>query len=383
MGEYDDLKMRTLQFLVTEACNLRCVYCYEKHKRAKSLPAEFMMAKIRDEMLEDNGYEQLSIEFFGGEPLLRFDAIREAVDWFHQFQWPAGAKAYRFVITTNGTLLNDRMKEWFSRNSKDVTLCLSMDGTPEAQNRNRSNSYEAVARHIGFFRDLWPNQSVKMTVSQYTLSQMYEGVVHIHSLGLPVEANVGFEDMWGDECSKRTALRVYAQQLDKLVWFYHTHPELIRPGLLFRDVLRLYAPDEPRRLYCGAGKHLVCFAADGRQFPCVRFSPICSSRPVDPGQFSIRRVNEKCEKCVFERLCPTCEGHNFEVTGSCFARTDFHCEFFRLELLASAKLCFLDERERLPLEGSNADSERENLTRVRKLLAIQAINDLCAPLTDI
>jgi uncharacterized protein len=384
MSEYDALKMRSLQFLVTEACNLQCVYCYEKHKRTKSLPVEFMKAKIQEEMFNE-GYDQLEIHFFGGEPLLRFDAIREVVDWFHQFPWPPGAKPYRFVITTNGTLLNDRMKDWFSRNSRDVTLCLSMDGTPDAQNRNRSNSYEAVARHIPFFRDTWPNQSVKMTISRDTLSQMYEGVVHIHSLGLPVEPNVPFEDIWGDEDSKREALRVYAQQLSKLVSFYHTHPEFVRPRLLFRNILGLYKPDDPRRqwrLYCGAGKQLVCYTADQREYPCARFSPICSARRVAPDSFSVGRVNEKCGKCVFEKLCPTCEGYNFEVTGSCFARTDFHCEFFKLELLASARLCFLDEREQLVQRGAQSLSEREKLTRARKLLAIQAINDLCAPLLE-
>ena len=128
MNDYNDLKMRTLQFLVTEDCNLQCVYCYEKNKSPNSLSAEFMIEKIRDEMLADNGYEELSIDFFGGEPLLRFSTIRKVVDWFHQYAWPAKTKAYRFVITTNGTLLNEEMKEWFFRNRRDVTVGLSMDG---------------------------------------------------------------------------------------------------------------------------------------------------------------------------------------------------------------------------------------------------------------
>ena len=200
-----------------------------------------------------------------------------------------------------------------------------------------------------FFRDLWPTQSVKMTTSLETLSQIYEGVQHLHSFGLPVEPTVVFEDIWGDKISRRTAWRIYSEQLNKLVGFYHTHPKVIRPVLLFRDIQSLYAHDQPKegRLYCGAGKHLECYAADENQYPCMRFAPICSTRPVHSTALSEVKVNEKCESCVLERLCPTCQGYNYEVNGSCFARTNFHCEFFKLELLASAKLCLLDEGERL------------------------------------
>ncbi|WP_295589956.1 radical SAM protein [uncultured Lamprocystis sp.] len=385
MANHDDSLMRSLQFLVTEDCNLRCVYCYEKHKTAKSLPVDFIKAKIRDEMLADNGYAELSIEFFGGEPLLRFDAIREVVDWFRDTDWSSSSKTYRFVITTNGSLLTDTMKDWFSRKSNDITLCLSMDGLPEAQNRNRSNSSAAVLRHIPFFRELWPTQPVKMTVSPYTLDKMYDGVVYIHSLGLPVESNIVFEDVWGSEDSKRMALRVYAEQLDKLVSFYHTHPQLTRPKMLFHNLLGLYVSDAPKdvRDFCGAGKHLFCYSADGKQYPCMRFAPICTARPLEDIGLSIRKVTEKCESCMFERLCPTCQGHNFEVTGSCFARTDFHCDFFKLELLASAKLCLLDDSKEQAEVDAGQVSERGNLIRLQKLLAVRAINDLCQPVTDL
>jgi uncharacterized protein len=379
MAEHDDMLMRTIQFLVTEDCNLRCVYCYEKHKNPKSLPVDFMQAKIRDEMLADNDYKELSIEFFGGEPLLRFDAIRDVVEWFRNSDWSSSAKSYRFVITTNGTLLTDEMKTWFSGRFNDITLCLSMDGLPEAQNRNRSGSAESVLKHIPFFRELWPEQPVKMTVSPYTLDRMYDGVVYIHSLGLPVESNIVFEDVWGDEDSRRAALLVYAEQLDKLVAFYAANPGLTRPKMLFHNVLGLYVTDaiDGKRAFCGAGEHLFCYAADGKEYPCMRFAPICTTRPLDNIAQSPRTPTAKCESCVLERLCPTCEGHNYEMNGSCFARTDYHCDFFKLELLASAKLCLLDDaRESAAADGGQA-AERDNLIRLQKLMAVRAINDLC------
>ena len=212
MRKYDDIEMRTVQFLITEDCNLDCVYCYEKHKSSISLSPQFIKEKIHEQMLEDNGYKELSIDFFGGEPLMEFETIREVVGWFHRIKWPEKAKSYRFVITTNGTLLDDEKKAWFSKYNKVVTLCLSLDGTKEAHNRNRSNSYDSVKQHIDFFRKNWPDQPVKMTISQHTIDQIYDGIVHIHSLGLPVEANVVFEDIWGNEEAKQKLLKVYAEQ---------------------------------------------------------------------------------------------------------------------------------------------------------------------------
>ncbi len=381
--ENDDIDMRTIQFLVTEDCNLNCVYCYEKKKTKQMLPACFIKGKVQEQMLEDNGYKELSIDFFGGEPLIAFDTIKEVVEWFHQVQWPGHAKAYRFAITTNGTLLNEQNKKWFEKYHDVVTLCLSLDGTRDAHNRNRSNSYDMVAQHFEFIRKNWPHQPVKMTISQYTLDQMYEGVVHIHRLGLPVEPNVVFENVWGDVESKKGALRTYAGQLERLVHFYHRNPHLRKPRLINKNLMSLYDRRHPGdNMFCGAGSHLISWSADSREYPCMRFAPISTTRPIQKKLPDDHGVNKSCLKCPFERLCPTCEGHNFEVTGSCYERTDFHCEFLKLEILAAARLFFLEHRDDLLRKDLTVSAEEENINRLRRILAIRTIDDLCRDLID-
>ena len=382
---YEDINRRSVQFLVTEACNLDCVYCYEKNRNPRSLTEAFIKEKIFEEMRADNGYDELSIEFFGGEPLLKFEVIRSVVEWFLKVQWSENSKAFRFTITSNATLLNQEMKEWLSKHRREVTLCLSMDGTPDAQNRNRSGSYDAVIKHIPFVLETWPDQPVKMTVSQYTLDQMYEGVKHIHDLGFSVEPNIVFENVWGSDSERQKAVKTYAQQLEKLVVFYAANPNIQRPRLLFHNILGLYGrpKEKMKRAFCGAGRHMTCYAADGQQYPCMRFAPICTKHPLQDIEKGDKRWNKNCDDCVFEILCPTCEGHNYEVTGSCFSRTDYHCEFFKLELLASARLCFLDEMTHSQSANSNdTEFNRENLNLLRKYLAIKFINDQCGYLME-
>lgn len=369
--------MHTLQFLVTERCNLDCVYCYEKHKTGRTLSSEFIRQKIQQAMLADDQYKELSIDFFGGEPLLHFETIREVVDWFHDQRWPESTKRYRFVVTTNGTLLDEERKQWFARNRRDVILCLSLDGTPAAQNRNRSNSYDAIAPHLEFFRQCWPDQPVKMTISPQTVDQVFEGIVYLHSLGFQVEADVVFEDVWGNEESLSWAVEAFAGQLDRVVEYYAAHPELPRAKLVRRPILDLFDSGWRRDLrFCGAGKHLVCYTAGGEEHPCMRFAPVSTSRPLRRVEDSPDAENSHCASCVFERLCPSCEGHNYQVNGSCWNRTAFHCRFFQASLLATTRLMLLDEPDLLTQPPTREDTP-EQLTRLRKLLAVRAANDWC------
>ncbi len=383
--EFTDLRegfWREIVFVLTEACNLDCVYCYETNKKGKALSAEFIQEKICEEMLAPDPCKLTSVSFFGGEPLLRFKVIREVVDWFFGISWPSPAKDFVFRVTTNGTLLNDEMKQWFAAHREHVILGLSMDGTKDAQDRNRSGSYDRVIQHIDFIRENWPTQPLKMTISPHTIDQTYAGIMNIHSFGLPVEPDVVFEDVWGDEESEKRAVRSWAEQLDRLVEYYFVHPELYRPKLLTRELYRLFEDSsDKKRTFCGAGRYTNTYSADGTRFPCFRFASVCAPEPLYDVLATPDVENETCARCAFERICTSCEGLNYTTTGSAFHRTSYHCRFFMVSLLASAKLLLLHHPEDLspPIEGQ---SKEEKLTQLRRLLTIQAVNDLCAPVLE-
>jgi uncharacterized protein len=381
--QFGHLPMKEMIFVLTERCNLNCVYCYEKGKNnnEKALSADFIKDKISEEMLADDNCKELWIDFFGGEPLLEFDTIREVIEWFLSTSWPSPPKAYRFLVETNGTLLDDHMKQWFTAHRNHVTLGLSLDGTKDAHDRNRCNSYDQIAQHIDFFRKNWPKQPVKMTIGPETIDQTYEGVLHIHSLGLQAEFDIIFENVWGDTDSERRAVRVWADQLDKLVLFYFAHPELDRPMVLSRRLEHMFGPSSSTRTFCGAGKYVVSFTPDGIEYPCFRFAPIAVREPLQDIFSAPESENRQCIDCQFERICTTCEGHNYAVTGSCFNRTSFHCRFFKMSLLASAKLLFLDHPN--DLSQTSGDQPKDVLLqRMRRLLAIRVVNDLCAPTVE-
>ena len=74
MEEYREYK--TLMLILTENCNLNCVYCYEHHKTLDDMPFETAKKAIDAEFHDLDQYEHGEIELFGGEPFLNFELIK-------------------------------------------------------------------------------------------------------------------------------------------------------------------------------------------------------------------------------------------------------------------------------------------------------------------
>ena len=363
------LDTQTVMLVVTEACNLQCVYCYEKTKTTRTMPESLIRDIIVRHMSQER-FSNISFDFFGGEPLLQFDTIQSVVNWFHTRTWKKG---HRFTLSTNGTLLDDDNKRWLESVRDCVIPMVSLDGTKTAHDANRSNSYDRVVCHAPFLRDHWPEQPVRITVGPNTLDQLAAGIKHIHSMGLAVEAGVVFEDIWGSPDEKATHLETYERQLAELVVFYGENPNLPVPMILSRKIDSLLMKHEPGRPYCGAGEFMVCYTPDGATYPCHRFTPFCSTRPSPRPLADIAALDgEPCQNCLLIPICPTCQGFNWEVHSNTLRRTTFHCEFFKRDIVASAKLLIRRIEDRL--DGPDL-SDREAEEMAQQVVCIQKLLD--------
>lgn len=153
-------KRKTVSLTLTHSCNLYCIYCYEGFKDKKTMPIDIAKTALKRHLFHSQGFDEIEIDLAGGEPFLESDMIMDICEWTWQNRWP---KLYIFFATTNGTLINYKIKEWLKKNSDRIYLSLSLDGTSSMQNTNRSNSYNKI--DIQFFKENWPKQPVKMTVS--------------------------------------------------------------------------------------------------------------------------------------------------------------------------------------------------------------------------
>jgi uncharacterized protein len=131
-------KSRGIQFFVSQACNMLCRYCYAEAQgsNAENRLMSWDVAKASvDHLVNGSGKRNnLSITFFGGEPLLNFPVIKRIVDYCHTIEREKGKK-FTYSISTNGTLLNREVRQFLFDNN--FSMLVSLDGFEEMHNWQR------------------------------------------------------------------------------------------------------------------------------------------------------------------------------------------------------------------------------------------------------
>ena len=282
----------------------------------------------------DDSYDEFEVQFMGGEPLLKFALIKEVSEWLWDETFPKPLA--QVFAPTNGTLLNDEMKAWFTENKDRICLGLSFDGNRMMQDTNRSDSYVSV--DLDYFLATWPDQSVKMTLSPETLHKMFEGVTEMHQRGfkfLTVDLAMGGSVNW--DASHLAELN---DQLAKLSDYYLAHPGIPCMSMLNLD-LSLVGQPKVETKKCGCGETLVCIDHDGQQYACHLFSPVTASKVQAKASQSIDFADHEviqstaCKECMLHSICNTCYGMNFLCYGDITKQSPFFCHAFKIQFLAN------------------------------------------------
>lgn len=155
-------RMYTLTLTPTMKCNFVCPYCYEINKTYPKMERELInRLKLLFEEAKEN-HEYLSVAWYGGEPLLGYDIIRElsqeAIKFF-------GEKYFASVVT-NGYLLNDEIINGLeSLHIKQMQITL--DGPPEIHNSRRKlpsggDTFFVILKNIKRVIELAPNVKISI-----------------------------------------------------------------------------------------------------------------------------------------------------------------------------------------------------------------------------
>lgn len=151
---------------VTEDCNFRCRYCIysDQYKNTRCHSKSYMSSDIAMKaidryfsLLEDgrwyNPSRKPSIGFYGGEPLLNFDLIKNAVEHIERTY---NDFSVNYNMTTNGSLMNKEKAEWLMQHG--FKLSISLDGPKEEHNRNRiyssgKGTFDDVMKNVTLIMD--------------------------------------------------------------------------------------------------------------------------------------------------------------------------------------------------------------------------------------
>ena len=159
-----------LVFEVTDACNLRCKYCaygefYEDYdcRENKMLSTEKAirlidyLAEYWNSNLNTSADKNITISFYGGEPLLNFPFI-EAVVKHIKNNVHCPHRRFSFSMTTNAILLHKYM-DFLQENN--FHLLVSLDGNKEndgyRMDKAGHSSFERVVTNVDMLRDKYPD----------------------------------------------------------------------------------------------------------------------------------------------------------------------------------------------------------------------------------
>ena len=273
---------------VAHDCNLRCEYCFAgtgAFGGSRTLMDLETGKKGIDFVLESSGHRNhCEVDFFGGEPLLNFQVVKDLVE-YGKNAGAAQGKTIKFTLTTNGVLLNEEIQRYLEQ--EEISVVLSLDGRPEVHDRmrpyaNGRGSYAKVTPLIKQFTTKRPESSPYAIGTYYYVRGTYthfnvdfdRDVLHIADLGIkqisvePVVA--GPEDAYafqeGDLDKIREAYDRLGEELlsrraqDRDFNFFHFNVALDQGPCLIK-----------RLSGCGAGHEYVAISPEGDLYPCHQF----------------------------------------------------------------------------------------------------------------
>ena len=150
-------EVKALCLHICHDCNLRCRYCFAD-EGAYHAKREFMTLEVAkkaiDFLIENSGNRKvLETDFFGGEPLMNFDVVKETV-YYAKEQAAKRGKRFLFTLTTNGLLLKDDIADFLNKEFENVVL--SLDGRKEVHDAvrktvNGKGSFDLVIENLKNF----------------------------------------------------------------------------------------------------------------------------------------------------------------------------------------------------------------------------------------
>ena len=284
---------------------------------------------------ESNDFDELEIDFMGGEPFMNFPLIKEIVEWLESGVIDV---PYICFATTNGTLLTNEIKNWLRKHKDTITLGASYDGNSEMQSINRGTDKYNV--DLNFFHELWSNQALHMTISKETISTLAAGVLDIQEKGYKIDAALAQGVDWTTEDAM-----IYREQLGILKDAYLKNTALTPLNRLTRfiNVSNLSAAKKIQEKWCGAGKYMATYDIDGKKYGCHMFTPlVCGQDKAilsDAVEWDAPEstADDYCKNCVLRGFCPTCTGFNYKYRGNLATRDKRWCPIFLAEAMTACE----------------------------------------------
>ncbi len=332
--------IKALCLNIAHDCNLRCKYCFADegdYKGCRKLMSAEMGKKAIDFVIKKSGpRKNIEVDWFGGEPLMAFDAIKEIMEYTKE-QEKIHNKNIRFTMTTNATLLNDEIMDYLDKNMGNIVL--SIDGRKEVNDKVRvrvdgSGSYDSILpkiRKMVQVRDKSKQYYARGTFTRWN-TDFFEDIKFMADEGfdeISIEPVVLPEDH--PLSLREEDLPTIFEQYDKLYFemlkrhkegkefkFYHFNIDLQGGPCVYKRISG-----------CGAGHEYVAVTPEGDIYPCHQFignkdfklGSLLDDEELNTDiidKFKNAHIYNKpeCKKCWARFYCSGgCQANNYNFNG--------------------------------------------------------------------
>ena len=383
---YPGKKIKTVTFIVTHQCNLRCSYCYETHKGDGKMSLETAKKCVdllfaedakaacvgRDDpgapeptdrgLINDVDADGLIIEFIGGEPFLEIGLIRATMDYFLDkaislnHRW---ATRYMVNISTNGTLGDDpEVRQFMADFAGRLSIGVTIDGDKQAHDACRvdCNGCGSYDKAIKMFREVsGPDgrRTTKYTIAPGNLHLFADSVRHLVLVeGCDtVNCNCVYEEGWTVDHARELYRQL--KEVSDMVQASGTDTYI---SILDWEAGN-HLPDTETQNWCGGDGRMLAFEIDGTVLPCMRYSTMSianrplyrigdvdcgiATHPEDAARLEALRAitrqsqsEQRCLDCPINSGCAWCTAYNYERTGSPDQRVTYICKMHWARVLA-------------------------------------------------
>ncbi len=361
-------EVKALCLHIAHSCNLNCQYCFAaqgKYHGADALMSFEVGKQALDFLVASSGNRHnLEVDFFGGEPLLNFEVVKELVAYARSIE-KAHNKNFRFTLTTNGVLLDQEVIDFCNREMQNVVL--SLDGRKEVHDKKRrdyagNGSYERI---LPKFQALAKSRAEQNYYVRGTFTHdnpdFLQDILHIADLGF---TQISMEPVVcsPDEPYALTEqdLPILYEQYEKLAKEMLRRKKEGRPFVFYHYMLDLeHGPCIYKRISgCGSGSEYFAVTPTGELYPCHQFvgdKDYCMGNVFDGIQrqdlrdkFQACNVYSRpeCADCWAKLFCSGgCAANAYHATGDIGGIYEYGCKLFRRRMECAIYLQAMQQLE--------------------------------------
>ena len=344
--------IKALCIHIAHTCNLNCSYCFAsqgKYHGDRAMMSLEVGKRALDFLVENSGSRRnLEVDFFGGEPLMNFDVVKQMVEYARSIEKEHN-KNFRFTLTTNGMLIDDDVIDFANREMSNVVL--SLDGRKEIHDRYRvdytgKGSWETI---VPKFQKLVEARGGKNYYMRGTFTHanpdFLNDIKQMLDLGfteLSMEPVVCADD--DPSALTQEDLPIVLEQYEKLAELMRKRDKEGKPFTFYHYMIDLTGgPCIYKRISgCGSGTEYMAVTPWGDLYPCHQFvgeekfklgdiwQGVTNHETVDEFASCNVYARPECKDCWAKLYCSGgCAANAYHSTGSIKGVYKYGCELFK------------------------------------------------------